>query len=78
MLNIFSFFPGRFWKKKGLPLLAMVRAIIANRKMGDSTNRPMRAIIKSRVGLKKDLYIYCCLLQKYSSLGLMAKIERVY
>ena len=58
MLNIFSFFPGRFWKKKGLPLLAIVRAIITNRKMGESTNSPIRATKKSNAGFTKDLYIY--------------------
>ena len=59
MLNIFSFLPGRFWKKKGLPLFTKVRPIIATRKMGDNTNSPTRATRKSKIGLKMDLYILC-------------------
>ena len=59
MLNIFSFLPGRLWKKKGLPLLAMVRPSITRKKMGDNTNSPTRATRKSKIGLKMDLYILC-------------------
>ena len=50
--------PGRIWKKKGLPELAIDKPIITNMKIGDSIINPINVKRKSKKPLKKILYIY--------------------
>jgi hypothetical protein len=55
MLKMRSFLPGRFWMKKGLPLLAIANEIVINMEIGLSTIKPKKAAIKSKIPLIKSL-----------------------
>ena len=61
-LNIFSFLPGRYWKKKGFPLMNIVPKTISTSSIGDSTITAHKLNIKSKKRLKNLAYIYFPLL----------------
>ena len=56
IVKTFSFFPGRCWRKKGLPLLVIVRINVIKKNTGDKIIKPVKERIKSEKLLKRYLY----------------------
>ena len=56
MLKIFSFLPGRFCTKKGVPLYISVKIIIKRKKKGNIHINSVIDKLKSNNLLKKNLY----------------------
>jgi len=62
-----SFLPGRFWKKKGFPLLLKSKYVVMVIKIGESIIKPTKDRQKSIRRLKKSAYIHYLNLVKNTS-----------
>jgi len=57
MRNSLAPFPGRVWKKKGLPLLAIDKPMVTTMKTGLNISRPAKAAKKSKKRFNPFLYM---------------------